>query len=205
MVVGEAPGAVWSGFPPVPTHFSRATRCRVYNCRQHHRSDDALKMLLQAKEAGERPPPGELQHCSMDGQRLLQLWDQLVVEDGVLYRQYINGDTSLPTIPQLVVPQAGCEEIIRQIHGGDTCGHLGFEKTVHKLKKRYYWPGHWSDVKLFCKTCTTCNAQKGTTPRPRAPRQSVQAGYPMQLVAINGHCGTVSRERIWEQVHSGSQ
>ena len=50
-------------------------------------------MLLQAKEAGERPPQEALQHCSVEGQHLLQLWNQLVVEDGVLYHQYENGDT----------------------------------------------------------------------------------------------------------------
>ena len=77
------------------------------------------------------------------------------------------------------------EEIIRQIHGGDTGGHLGAKKTVHKMKEQYYWPGHWNYVKLFCKTCTACNTQKGTTARPCVPLQSVQAGYPMQLVAMD--------------------
>ena len=159
--------------------------CTASELGRHQRSDKVLKILLQAKEAGERPPPGALQHCSMEDQRLLQLWDQLVVEDGVLYRQYSNGDASPSVILQLVVPQADREEIIRQMHGGDTGGHLGVEKTVHKVKERYYWPGHWNDVKLFCKTCTACNTRKGTTPRPRAHLQSVQAGYPMQLVAMD--------------------
>ena len=65
-----------------------------------------MKILLQAKEAGERPHPGALQYCSMEDQSLLQLWDQLVVEDGVLYHQYSNGDTSPSVILQLEVPQA---------------------------------------------------------------------------------------------------
>ena len=40
-------------------------------------------------------------------------------------------------------------------------------------------------MSVFCKTCTACNTQKGTTPRPRACLQSVQAGYPMHQVAID--------------------
>ena len=86
--------------------------CTASELGRRQRSDKVLKILLQAKEAGERPPPGALQHCSMEDQRLLQLWDQLVVEDGVLYRQYSNGDASPSVILQLVVPQADRKEII---------------------------------------------------------------------------------------------
>ena len=90
-----------------------------------------MKILLQAKEAGERPSPGALQHCSIEDQCLLQLWHQLV-EDGVLYHQYSNDDASPSAILQLVVPQADRMEIIRQIHEGDTGGHLGAKKQCTK-------------------------------------------------------------------------
>lgn len=105
--------------------------------------------------------------------------------DGVLYRQYINGDTTQSTTLQFVVPRSDRNEVIRQIHVGDTGSHLGVDKTVHKLKEQYYWPGHWNDAKLFSKTCTACTTRKGTTPRLRVPLQSVEAEYPMQLVAMN--------------------
>ena len=160
-------------------------QCTTSELRLLQESDEALHILLQAKEAGERPPRGALQHCSVEDQRLLQLWDQLVVENGVLYRQYTSGNHPQSAILQFVVPRAARKEILEQIHGGDTGGHLGVDKTVHKLKERYYWPGHWNDVQLFCKTCTTCNTRKGSTPRSRAPLQSVQAGYPLQLVAMD--------------------
>ena len=56
--------------------------CTASELGQCQRSDKVLKILLQAKEAGEWPPPGALQHCSMEDQRLFQLWDQLVVRMG---------------------------------------------------------------------------------------------------------------------------
>ena len=99
--------------------------------------------------------------------------------------QYTTGDTPQSAILQFVVPRAARKEIIKQIHEGDTSEHFGVDKTVHKLKEQYYWPGHWNDVQLFCKTCTTCTTWKGSTPRPRAPLQSVQADYLIQLAVID--------------------
>ena len=121
----------------------------------------------------------------MEDQCLLKLWDQIVVENGVLYRQYISGNVSPSTILQLVVRQIDRKEIIRQIYGGDTGCHLRVAKTVHILRERYYWPGHWNKAKLFCRTCTASDTKKGTTSRPRTPLQTVQAGYLMQLVAMD--------------------
>ena len=154
--------------------------------QQQQGNDPTLKLVLQAKDAGERPVAGSLQHHSVEAQRLFQLWDQLEVRDGLLYRQYMDtsGASQGPAL-QYVVPRAQRTEIIRQLHSVDTGGHLGIEKTIGKLRERYYWPGHWNDVELFCKTCPTCNTRKTPAPRYRAPLQSVQAGHPMQLVAMD--------------------
>ena len=71
---------------PGPTHLSCTACCSVYNFRaeKSEESDEALN-ILWAKEAGERPPQGALQHWSVEDQHLLQLWDQLIVEDIVFY------------------------------------------------------------------------------------------------------------------------
>jgi len=29
-----------------------------------------------------------------------------------------------------------------------TKGHLGIEKSVAKLKERFYWPGHYNDLEI---------------------------------------------------------
>ena len=61
----------------------------------------------------------------------------------------------------------------------------GRKKTLSKLKERFYWPGQYNDVRDWCRTCTTCASRKTPTPKPRAALQSVQTGFPMQLVAVN--------------------
>ena len=47
---------------------------------------------------------------------------------------------------QLVVPDSLKEEILYEVYEGIGGGHLGVEKSVAKLKERYYWLGHHNDV-----------------------------------------------------------
>ena len=35
-------------------------------------------------------------------------------------------------------------------------GHLGINKTYQKIMQHFYWPGLKKDVKLFCRSCHTC-------------------------------------------------
>ena len=43
---------------------------------------------------------------------------------------------------QLIVLQIIRETVLAELHVGSTGGHLGQEKTLGKLKERFYWPGH---------------------------------------------------------------
>ena len=71
------------------------------------------------------------------------------------------------------------------MHEGIFGGHLGEEKTFHKLKTSYYWPGYHNSVKGWCNTCSSCSQRKTTTPHNRAPLHSVSIGSPMQMVAVD--------------------
>ena len=77
------------------------------------------------------------------------------------------------------------KEVLADLHSGAMGGHLGEDKTLAKLKERYYWPGHHNDVVEWCKTCPQCAARKNLTPKGRAPLQLVMVGYPLQLVAVD--------------------
>ena len=64
-----------------------------------------------------------------------------LMNDGVLCRLLIGG--SHP--PQVVVPVTLRSLVIEQLH--DKSGHLGVQKTLEKLRERFYWPGCDLDVK----------------------------------------------------------
>ena len=53
---------------------------------------------------------------------------------------------TVTVFPQLVVPASWRKTILKdnkRVIGG----HVGEEKTLAQVKERYYWPGHYNDVK----------------------------------------------------------
>ena len=86
---------------------------------------------------------------------------------------------------QLVIPSSLQEEILQDLHAGAFGGHLGAEKTLAKAKERFYWPGMHHDISAWCRTCSTCATRKSAPQRNQAPLQTVTAGYPMQVVAVD--------------------
>ena len=57
---------------------------------------------------------------------------------------------------QTVVPPLYSRQILVLAHDTPFAGHLGVEKTYHKVLNHFYWPGLHGDVKKFCKTCHVC-------------------------------------------------
>ena len=118
-------------------------------------ADPTLGPLLRGKEAGSKPTASELGCQSQKFRRILQIWDQLIVHSEVLCRLYW-GPGGLQSIMQVVVADALRDEILAELHGGTLGGHLGVDKTLARLKERFYWPGHHSDVRDWCQNCGTC-------------------------------------------------
>ena len=56
----------------------------------------------------------------------------------------------------IVVPRAFCFEILNLAHEAPMSGHLGINKTYHKILIPVFWPGLKSDVSQHCKSCHTC-------------------------------------------------
>ena len=99
---------------------------------------------------------------------MVQLLNQLFVKNGALYQVYrlFSGTEGSSSMMQLVVPDSLKEEILYGVHEGigGGGGHLGVEKSVAKLKERYYWPGHYNDVQSWCANCGSCIARKTASP-----------------------------------------
>ena len=131
-----------------------------------------------------KPKAEDVRQQGPEAQRLTQLWNRLVLEEGVLKRKY-DDTTSGCTIVQLFVPPPLREEVLKELHAGALEGHLGEEKTLHKAKERFYWPGMQQDVQDLCKTCDTCATRKNTPRINHAPLGTIKAGYPMQVVAVD--------------------
>ena len=99
--------------------------------------------------------------------RLIQIWDQIFVYDGVLCRRYESPNNNSSVI-QLLVPRKLREEVLKDLHEGSMAGHLGVHKTLNRVKERFYWPGYHDDVYNWCKSCSVCARVK--SPAPTAER-----------------------------------
>ena len=108
--------------------------------RQLQLDDEIVGPLLKAKKSGEKPHGEHLKEIPKLC-RLHQLWEQLTLKDGLLFRKFESPDGS-STHFQWVAPRCLHKEILDELHGGVASGRLGEEKTLSRLKERFYLPGH---------------------------------------------------------------
>lgn len=146
--------------------------------------DDTIGLLLRFKEANQRPTDADLTGAGHELKQMYQQWNQLVVLDGKLYRRMENPSGEKFSL-QLVVPASMQASIIQETHAGVTGGHLGEQKTFQRIKERFYWPGYSKDTKEWCRACLSCAARKNPPQHRRGPLNTIQAGYPMQIVAAD--------------------
>jgi hypothetical protein len=80
--------------------------------------------------------------------------------DGRLYCA-ARRNRPLPEEDRLVLPRSLVEQVLRGAHddpvGG---GHVGFDRTYHKVAQHYFWPGIYSDVAEWVQRCPTCLQRK---------------------------------------------
>ncbi|UYV79479.1 hypothetical protein LAZ67_17002785, partial [Cordylochernes scorpioides] len=60
----------------------------------------------------------------------------------------------------LVVPRHLRPEILRNLHDSPTSGHLGFTKTYDRIRKKFYWPGMYRNVRNYVAHCPGCQRRK---------------------------------------------
>jgi hypothetical protein len=111
-------------------------------------------------------------------------WDSLCIRDGCVYRLW-ECITPSSFHYQLVVPNELRSEVLKELHGTQATGHFGVNKTIQRVKQRFYWPQCQTDVKEFIKQCDGCSSRKGPPRKPKAPLQLYTVGAPMERIAID--------------------
>ena len=87
------------------------------------------------------------------------IWNELSIQGGVLYKKWFPKDDSQPIL-QTVVPAAGRREILNQLHASQTSvGHFAVEKTLARIRQRFWWPTMRTDVEKKVQWCLTCAAR----------------------------------------------
>ena len=85
----------------------------------------------------------------------------------------------------LVLPKLLRKKVLDSLHSSKTAGHLGREKTLPKVRERFYWVGMSMDVRAYVKQCADCARKKNPPRKHRAPLQQLSVGAPLERVAID--------------------
>ena len=119
----------------------------VEDLRELQLSDPVIGPVFKSKLQNVHPPDSELKALSKSTRRLYQIWNQLVIHENRLYRQYQKTNNDDSVILQLIVPESKREQVLTEMHGGTMSRHLGEEKTLARICQRFYWPGYFNDVR----------------------------------------------------------
>ena len=94
----------------------------------------------------------------------------------------LNGKISL----RAVLPYSERRAVLSQYHDECSSAHLGFKKTLGKIKANFYWPGLQKDVKLYVAGCKKkCQRRKALTTNVKSPNKIVTCGARLEYIATD--------------------
>ena len=151
--------------------------------QSQEKDPDIGPIIKLMKKSIEKPPWSEIAPESAATKAYWAQWETLRLKDGTLYRLWVS-PTDDHTM-QLVLPRSYREQVMHQLHNTRTSGHFAANKTLGRIRQRFYWVGYTRDVKIYCSKCALCASRKGPGRRLRGPLQSYNVGAPMERVAID--------------------
>lgn len=143
--------------------------------------DESIKTISKHLLGSNSKP--EIHTPNQDLVALLRQWDLLKIVNGLLFRELHDNNGSISL--QLVAPKPIRFQIMQQLHNSRTAGHLGREKTLSKVRSRFYWPGMSTDIARWCQTCIVCARAKSGPGIGKSPMHHYTVSKPMECIAID--------------------
>jgi hypothetical protein len=105
------------------------------------------------------------------------------IEKSILLRKVVDSkgiERSLVCLPSSLKKEA-----IYSLHNDVTAGHLGFIKTLYKLKERFYFPKIDQFVRHYVRSCKDCQSRKRDYGQPKGDLQVIDSQEPFSLVGMD--------------------
>lgn len=141
-------------------------------------ADPCIREVIRQMETGEKPCRS-VRDAIPKLPLLLRELDRLVLKDGVLYRKRAAGGRDTH---QLVLPEQLQSNVMKSLH--DDFGHMGIDRTLDLVRRRFYWPKMAADIERKVKTCGRCVRRKAL-PEKAAPLVNIATSRPLQLVCMD--------------------
>ena len=161
--------------------------------------DPGMKTLFEAmrkhgvpvtgswKDSGPNPIPRDeaLGWNCPEALELWSNWEELSLENGILYRKWRPNNRS-QQIWQTIVPAKMRPEVLYQLHDSPLSGgHFATEKTLSRIKQRFWWPGLRASVGQYVARCPRCAARSTAGRDRRASLHQMEAKAPFRIIAAD--------------------
>ena len=158
-------------------------RSELFHAQRAH---TAIGRVIELVVRGQEPEVQQYTRESRLVQRLLQHWNRLELEQGILV--YRPPDQNGHTL--LILPRKYRDQILESMHR--QMGHLSFDKTLGLLKSQCYWRSLTAEVRSFAKRCRRCTMGKPSDLREPYPDESLNV--PSESgEAVGGQMGPAPR------------
>ena len=155
-----------------------------HNIKNEQDKQPEIQMIKQWKHEGRRPDWSQIAQYGPELKAYWSSWEYLILMDEILYKQKpIN--IGPENKPRIVLPMALRKKCFTLLHDTVTSAHLGSQKTLEKVKQKFYWYGCRKDVKYWCKTCDICASRKPPYRKAKAPIKQFTVGYPLERCAFD--------------------
>ena len=103
---------------------------------------------------------------------------------GVLCRKWRPKRKPSENCDQIVLPQHYRPTVLKLAHDVPMAGHLGKERTLTRVRRRFWWPGMTKDVTEYCRSCEEC--QRTARKLSKAPLVPMPImGEPFQRIVMD--------------------
>ena len=161
------------------------TSLSVPNIKRAQRKDEWCASMLDYLRRGVVPDKDD----ALAKQIVLGAPRYLVRDDGILVTLPVTKGTKgvdYDMQPVIVLPPPLRGEALGWLHDHFSAGHLGFDKTLRKVQRRFFWPRMFTEIEKYTKSCVSC-ARIKTPPLRRLALHTAysQATRPLERLIID--------------------
>lgn len=114
--------------------------------------------------------------------------DNFTIEEGNLYRliqqEYIPGYEE--HVPRLVIPKSLRKITMFSLHDYLLSGHLGYRRTLLRIKDRFWWPKMNKFIRFYVQSCKQCQMTKRNYVEIRSQMNPIPPPMePFRLIAMD--------------------
>ena len=140
------------------------------------KEDKIVGPVYKAVLMDSRPDRNMWKNLERKTRVLMQQFNKLVIENGVLIRQ-------TATTKQIILPEAFHSLVYTELH--EKMAHLCPDKVIELAQQRFYWAYMARDITQFIQKKCICVMKKKPNVPERAPLIPIDSSSPFEMVAID--------------------